>query len=202
MNKFYKVKSMHLVRKVHPNEMSSFDFKETNFHKENENFSEIWFKFKKSLKRLGKKEQKNLFESRINGEYVNDLIPEYMVLEERDGNYYELLSKALVSREDNYYDGIGIYLKGYKHEDNSMKTLSLEEILIPIDSNEIREIYKDFHNSDLIYIRNRFAKFASMANLVLYHNYYKDPDLRRNGIEIIDLDEQLGLEQMNKVRRR
>ena len=192
MSNLYKVKSMYLVRKVHPNEISSFESKETNFHKENENFSEMWFKFKASLKEIGKKNPKHEFESRINGEYINDLIPEYMVLEERDGKYYELLSKALVSREDNYYDGIGIYIKGSKEE----------ELLTPIKSSEIREIYNGFHNDDLVYIRNRFIKFAAMANLVQYHNYYKDPDLRRNGVELIDLDEQLGQEHMNKIKTR
>lgn len=173
--KFYKVKSLHLVRKDFPKN-SDYEYQEEiNFQKENMTLEEkANITIKAISEYLDGDNYIDFYESRFNGKYLNDLVPEYMILEERPLGLYEILTNTLIVSDKDYYKGVGIYLRGYKKAyDKSLNQvptiIDIDQVLIPVDLAGIGECFRDYNDLDMVNIINRFIKFRKEASQVLCH---------------------------------
>lgn len=196
--KFYKVKSLHLVRKDYPKD-SEFEYQEEiNFQRANINLEEKGHIFVKAIAEcIDGDNYIDFYESRFNGRYINDLVPEYMILEERPLGLYEILTNTLIVTDKDYYKGVGIYLRGYKKTyDRNLnqvpEILDLKQVLIPIDLAGIGECYRDYNDLDILSIINRFKNFKTEASQVLRHRLEKIKDNSDYSALINELNEEAG----------
>lgn len=129
----------------------------------------------------------------INGEnvYLNNIVPQYMVLEKRDGKLYELLTGYEVTSYDNYFKGVGVFAKGVEYDfgcESWDHITDINKLIRRIDEAKIVESYKNY---DTDKVAELFKKFVSKAHAEMQNKKSILDEKNRQHEEQIEQGKQL-----------
>lgn len=154
---FYKIRSLDIYNGS------------TNFQRANKTIREKKVELLDSISNfIGRKYFNPLWRNVLNGyrvgngeyKYINDLVPEYMILEKVNDKYIELLTGYEVTPYDKYFFGVGVYAQKHDYHfgnDNFEVIKDINEIILPVTEAQISDCFENYNTDEVATLFKSFV---------------------------------------------